>query len=80
MTCWADCPHEGTNMNTALIGQEFYRKHPASDKNEMRKLRITGLGDWGGVPVADCIVIEGEGTNAMVYISELPEEMQEMSK
>jgi hypothetical protein len=67
-------------MNTALLGREFYRQHPASDKNEMRLLRIVGLGFWGNDPVADCLVIEGEGTTAMVYISELPQELQELNK
>lgn len=67
-------------MNTALIGQEFWRQHPATDNNEMRKLRIVGLGFWGNDPVADCLVIEGEGNTAMVYISELPTELQELNK
>jgi hypothetical protein len=67
-------------MNTALIGQEFWRQHPATDKNEMRKLRIVGLGFWGADPVADCLVIEGEGTTAMVYISELPQELKELDR
>lgn len=59
-----------------LIGETFTRRHPSADReNENRTLKITGLGDWGGVNVVDCQVIEGEGTTAMVYVSELPQEL-----
>lgn len=59
-----------------LIGETFTKRHPmAEHENETRTLKITGLGDWGGVNVVDCQVIEGRGDWAMVYVSELPEEL-----
>jgi hypothetical protein len=67
---------EGKRMTDKLIGKEFFAKHPAIDKNEMRKLRITERNFWGNDAVVVCDVIEGEGTWCMVYLSELPDELK----
>lgn len=63
-----------------LIGAEFQKRHPFSDRaNEFRTLKITGFGNWGGEYVADCAVIEGDGSTSMVYLSELPNELKELA-
>lgn len=62
-----------------LIGAEFEKRHPFADReNEMRTLKITGFGTWGSDYVADCVVVKGDGTTAMVYLSELPQELKEL--
>ena len=59
-----------------LIGETFTRRHPSAEyENETRTLKITGIGDWSGVPVVDCEVIDGRGHIAMVYVCELPDEL-----
>jgi hypothetical protein len=67
---------EGERMNDQLIGKEFYKKHPATDNNQIRKLRITERNFWGNDAVVVCDVIEGDGTWCMIYLSELPEELR----
>lgn len=64
------------HKNTKLIGHTFTRRHPSAEyENETRTLKITGLGDWSGCPIVECEVIAGRGDWAMVYVSELPEEL-----
>jgi hypothetical protein len=63
-----------------IIGAEFEKRHPFADReNEMRTLQIVGFGTWGSDFVADCVVVKGDGTSAMVYLSELPNELKEMA-
>ena len=63
-----------------LIGAEFEKRHPFTDRaNEFRTLKITGFGTWGGDYVADCVVVKGEGTTSIVYLSELPNELKELA-
>lgn len=60
-----------------LIGAEFEKRHPFADReNEFRTLKITGFGTWGSDYVADCVVIKGDGTTSMVYLSKLPEDLR----
>jgi len=57
-----------------LIGSTFTRKHPTYSE-ETRTLKITGFGSWGNERIVECQVISGRGDWAMVYVSELPEEL-----
>ena len=66
-------------MNNQLIGKEFIYRHPSSDKNPTRTLRIKARGMNAYGPIVLCDVLKGEGLTAIYGIWELPEELRALA-